>query len=87
MNLQTYSAGRPLDVPPAEIINSPTNPRKRRGLDMDSLNAMAASIRKQGVLQPIIVRPLPGSRVADTADLVAQASTRSSPASGAGAAR
>jgi ParB/RepB/Spo0J family partition protein len=69
MNLQTYSAGRPLDVPPAEIINSPTNPRKRRGLDMDSLNAMAASIRKQGVLQPIIVRPLPGSRVADTADM------------------
>jgi ParB/RepB/Spo0J family partition protein len=69
MDLQ-YSAGRPLDVPPAEIVNSPTNPRKKKGLDIDSLNSMAASIRARGVMQPIIVRPLPGSRVADTAHLV-----------------
>jgi ParB/RepB/Spo0J family partition protein len=67
--MTTYSAGTPLEVPPLEIINSPTNPRKRKGLDIGSLNAMAESIRANGIMQPIVVRPLPGARVADTADL------------------
>jgi ParB/RepB/Spo0J family partition protein len=54
---------------PLLAINSPTNPRRRHGLDIDSLNAMAASLKAQGVVQPILVRPLPSSRLAETSHL------------------
>ncbi|OIR11003.1 chromosome-partitioning protein Spo0J [mine drainage metagenome] len=46
----------------AEIIDrtrlhpSPTNPRKRRGLDAESLNELAESIKSVGIAQPILVR-------------------------------
>lgn len=58
-----------VEEPPLAAINSPTNPRKRRGLDLDSLSALAASIRAQGLAQPILVRPLPATRLAETVDL------------------
>ncbi|MBL0918017.1 MAG: ParB/RepB/Spo0J family partition protein [Hydrogenophaga sp.] len=58
-----------VEVGPLQAINSPTNPRRRRGLDMDSINALAASIRAQGIAQPILVRPLPASRIAETSHL------------------
>ena len=42
-------------IPLAQITPSPTNPRKR--LDAESIESLAESIKQQGVLQPILVRP------------------------------
>jgi ParB family chromosome partitioning protein len=44
------------DLPVAVLQESPTNPRRR--FDARSLEEMAASYRTQGVLQPLLVRPL-----------------------------
>lgn len=46
------------------IVPSLTNPRKH--FDAAFIKELAESIRAQGVAQPILVRPLPGSRVAET---------------------
>jgi ParB family chromosome partitioning protein len=44
---------------PLELIRP--NPRQpRRHLDESSLAALAGSLRERGVLQPVLVRPLPG---------------------------
>jgi ParB/RepB/Spo0J family partition protein len=51
---------------PALAVHSLTNPRRRKGLDIDSLNGLAASIKVHGLAQPILVRPLPAARVEDT---------------------
>lgn len=48
----------------AAITPSLTNPRKT--FDPVKLAELAESIKASGVHQPILVRPLPGSRVADT---------------------
>lgn len=58
-----------VEAAPVSAINSPTNPRRRRGLDMDSLRALADSLTAHGLMQPIIVRPLPGARLIDTASM------------------
>jgi ParB/RepB/Spo0J family partition protein len=58
-----------VEAPPAHAINSPTNPRKRRGLDIDSLTQLAASLRAHGFVQPITVRPLPAHRLEETAHM------------------
>lgn len=50
----------------AHIVRSKTNPRKH--FDADALAELAASIKLQGVAQPILVRPLPASRVPETAE-------------------
>ena len=55
-----------VNAPPLLAINSPTNPRRRRGLDLDSLRALADSILAHGLGNPILVRPLPTSRVEET---------------------
>ena len=39
--------------------NHPTNPRRR--FDERALEELAASVRSQGVLQPLLVRPLDGT--------------------------
>jgi ParB/RepB/Spo0J family partition protein len=54
----------------AEIVPSLTNPRKRRGLDIDSLTALAANLQANTLLQPITIRTLPAERLADTADML-----------------
>lgn len=59
-------AGQLVDADPYLATFSLNNPRRRRGLDIDSLNHLASSIKAQGLAQPILVRPLPGSRAADT---------------------
>jgi len=46
------------------ITESTFNPRKH--FDSAKLQELAESIKAQGVLQPILVRALPGARVADT---------------------
>ena len=58
-----------VNVPPLEAINSTTNPRRRRGLDIDSLRALADSILAHGLGNPILVRPLPASRLEDTSGM------------------
>ena len=54
-------------IPLAHIVTSLTNPRKH--FDATKLAELADSIRASGVHQPVLVRPLPGDRVADTAHL------------------
>ena len=44
------------NVPLSQLNESKTNPR--RAFDDDALEELAASIRKQGVLSPLLVRPL-----------------------------
>ncbi|HEY4451875.1 MAG TPA: ParB/RepB/Spo0J family partition protein [Solirubrobacteraceae bacterium] len=54
-------AGAELRELPIELISP--NPRQpRRGFDQSALDALAASLGEQGVLQPILVRPRPGGR-------------------------
>lgn len=48
------------------LVSSPTNPRKT--FDAAKLAELTASIQASGVHQPILVRPLPGSRMAETFD-------------------
>jgi len=52
------------NIPLATIAPSLTNPRKH--FDAAKLAELAESIKAMGVHQPVLVRPLPGSRVADT---------------------
>jgi ParB family transcriptional regulator, chromosome partitioning protein len=44
---------------PVDLI-SPNPKQPRRGFDEESLQALARSLGEQGVLQPVLVRPLPG---------------------------
>lgn len=55
---------RMAELPMSMVVASLTNPR--RHFDPESLNALADSIRLHGLVTPILVRPLPGSRVAET---------------------
>ena len=58
----------PTDARPADqvmvgleiIVPSPTNPRKT--FDKVALEEMTASVRKHGILQPVLLRPWPGDR-------------------------
>jgi ParB/RepB/Spo0J family partition protein len=63
------AAGEPgvlVDADPHLVAFSLTNPRRRTGLDLASLTSLAASIKVHSVLEPIVVRPLPGTRTPDT---------------------
>lgn len=51
-------------LPVTQLAASLTNPRK--AFNPAQLQELADSVRSSGVHQPILVRPLPGSRVADT---------------------
>jgi ParB family chromosome partitioning protein len=51
--VQTQSEYR--DLPLDWLVGSPTNPRKT--FDEDAMQELAASIRENGVLQPLLVRP------------------------------
>ncbi|HYF25612.1 MAG TPA: ParB/RepB/Spo0J family partition protein [Baekduia sp.] len=46
------------DLPVELVRPNPGQPRKR--FDQDALDALAASIGERGVLQPVLVRPVPG---------------------------
>ncbi|MCB4365434.1 ParB/RepB/Spo0J family partition protein [Hydrogenophaga taeniospiralis] len=60
---------RLVNAHPLDAINSTTNPRRRRGLDLDSLRALADSILQHGLGNPILVRPLPAGRVVETSGM------------------
>lgn len=68
--LDAEQASKLIDVAPYLVTHSLTNPRRRKGLDSDSLNSLASSVKLHGVMAPILVRPLPGQRMADTAHMV-----------------
>lgn len=53
------------NIPLASIVTSLTNPRKT--FDQGKLAELAESIKSRGVDFPVLVRPLPASRVQDTA--------------------
>ena len=69
------------DIPLEKIRESKTNPRTQ--FDQSQLAELAENIRQHGVLQPILVRPLPQG-AAGTYELVAghfqEAAGRSVPA-------
>jgi ParB/RepB/Spo0J family partition protein len=50
----------PTVIPVASICASPSNPRKH--FDQTKLTELATSIKKHGVLQPILTRPIPRSQ-------------------------
>ena len=54
-------------LPLAVLVTSPSNPRKH--FDPVKLQELAESIRATGVHQPILARPLPGSRLHETFDI------------------
>lgn len=55
------------DLPLGTIVASTTNPRKT--FHPERMAELAESIKATGVHTPVLVRPLPASRVQDTADL------------------
>ncbi|MDT8857615.1 ParB/RepB/Spo0J family partition protein [Paracoccaceae bacterium Fryx2] len=58
-NLAQPAARRPdLLVPVEKLVPNPMQPR--RDFPADALEDLAASIRQKGVIQPLIVRPIPG---------------------------
>src|SRR5438045_3720271 len=57
----------PRKLPVAFLRANPRNPRK--SFDGTDLEDLAASIREKGVVQPILVRPLPG--VANMYEIIA----------------
>lgn len=50
------AAAQFLRIPLEELIPSPTNPRKH--FEQSEIEALAANIRQQGLIEPIVVRPL-----------------------------
>ncbi len=59
--------GAPRKAPIEFLRPNPRNPRK--AFREDELDELAASIRERGVIQPVIVRPVP--RVADAYEIIA----------------
>lgn len=58
--LVAVPGARLADLAPAEIIPNAAQPRTN--FDQDDLDELVASIREVGVLQPIVVRPIPGAK-------------------------
>jgi ParB family chromosome partitioning protein len=56
----TREDGELRDVPVELISPNPAQPR--RAFDEEGLAALAESLRSRGVLQPVLVRPVPGGR-------------------------
>jgi len=63
----TAGRGAPRKAPIEFLRPNPRNPRK--AFREDELDELAASIRERGVIQPVIVRPVP--RVADSYEIIA----------------
>ncbi|TFU00337.1 ParB/RepB/Spo0J family partition protein [Polymorphobacter arshaanensis] len=50
----------PTRLPLAQIVANPQQPRRQ--FDAAAMDELVASVRERGLLQPILVRPLPGGR-------------------------
>ena len=57
---ETTAAGKPMEIPVGEIERNPFQTRMH--FDEKLLNELAESIKANGVVQPILVRPLPDGR-------------------------
>src|ERR1700678_3433308 len=67
-NPQHAEVSRGTRQTPIEFLRpNPRNPRKR--FDDTELDELAASIKERGVIQPVVVRPIP--RVADAYEIIA----------------
>jgi ParB/RepB/Spo0J family partition protein len=64
--IQEAAAAELLMLDPRVIVRSRTNPRTH--FDEAFIKELAESIRKVGLAAPILVRPLPGDRVQETAE-------------------
>lgn len=53
----SQAQGKPLEIPLDDIIEDPDQPRKH--FDLESLQELAASIKRQGLLMPVAVRLRP----------------------------
>lgn len=53
----SHAQGKPLEIPLDDIIEDPDQPRKN--FDHESLKELAESVKRQGLLMPIAVRPRP----------------------------
>lgn len=60
MSTQTISPDEYRNLPLDQLQESPTNPRRR--FDERALKELAASVTAQGVLQPLLVRPIEDSK-------------------------
>lgn len=60
----TQAAGTFAMLARANVVRSLTNPRKH--FDAAYIQELAESAKAHGIIQPLLLRPLPGSRVADT---------------------
>lgn len=58
--VQQESEGPVAEVALKDLHPNPHQPRRR--FDADGLQELAASIRMQGIIQPLLVRPLPGGK-------------------------
>ncbi|WP_421725605.1 ParB/RepB/Spo0J family partition protein [Bauldia sp.] len=56
--VESRPAGPPKTLPVGFLRANPRNPRK--DFDTEELSDLAASVKERGVVQPILVRPLPG---------------------------
>ncbi len=54
------TAAAPTRLPLAQIVANPAQPRRQ--FDSAAMDELIASVRERGLLQPILVRPLPGGR-------------------------
>jgi hypothetical protein len=61
---ETHAIGAMMILDHSAIVPSLTNPR--RHFDAEFLKGLSANIKARGLAQPILVRPLPGSRVGET---------------------
>ncbi len=64
-----YAEGREIRLPIDSIRPSATNPRKH--FDQAALDRLAESIRSQGIVQPLLVRPAPADDILKLYELVA----------------
>src|SRR5690625_6597185 len=56
------------EIPIHEIRENPRNPRTM--FDEDELDELAFSVRQVGVLQPVVVRPIPATEDGESFELV-----------------
>ena len=54
------TSSAPTRLPLAQIVANPQQPRRQ--FDAAAMDELVASVRERGLLQPILVRPLPGGR-------------------------
>jgi ParB family chromosome partitioning protein len=68
-DLAVPGAGAPSSLPMSQLQAGKYQPRTR--MDEGALNELAASIKSQGIMQPVLVRPLSGTNGATRYEIIA----------------